>query len=334
MEIDQGANGLSRFLGAVALVFIGVFLVGVCVDAVPLALLDPRWQLRLIGSVNGNAGFLITGFAFLMLAAHLLPDTAWIQSFARLARRWAAFVALLFLLLVPLQLISLWRIDALSATASTRQQAEIERRLGDLRAQISAAGSNQQIQERLQAVGAPPLSPLELAQPTPELKKRVLATLGAADADLRRRVVALRGQSRSPELLRGVVRSCLLSLLFGLGFAAGGRLPGSRFTLLEELQRLISVPQRQLRRFSLNVTGSMEDLQERRRAAKARRIRERLQVHRDPSAGTDAGVPEPEAPARSSRGARQSKRTGFRRKSSPAIADQEYIRRISEDGEG
>lgn len=325
MEFDHGVHGLGRLLGAVALVFLGIFLVGVGVDAVPLALLDPRWQLRMSAVVNGNAGFLLTGFALLFLAAALLPEDPAINTALRQARRWAALVSLGFLLLVPLQLLNLWRLDTLTATTTSRQQATVERRLADLRRQVGSARSNGQIQAGLQAFGAPPLSPMELALPTPELQRRVLDALTATDADLRRRVAAVRSQTRSPELVRGSIRTILLSLLFALGFAAGGVMPGSRRTLLEEILRLLRAPHSLYRRASSGLASSLEDMQERRQAAQARRIRERLLVHRQRDASGAPEDLEPQKPTGASKPARP------RRKSSVSIADEDYIRRISDD---
>lgn len=325
MEFDHGVHGLGRLLGAVALVFLGIFLVGVGVDAVPLALLDPRWQLRMSVAANANGGFLLTGFALLFLAAALLPKDPAINTALRQARRWAVLVSLAFLLLVPLQLLNIWRLDALTTTATSRQQATVERRLADLRRQVGSARSNGQIQAGLQAFGAPPLSPMELALPTPELQRRVLAALTATDADLKRRVAAVRSQSRSPEMLRGSIRTILLSLLFSLGFAAGAVMPGSRRTLLEEILRLLRAPRRLVGRASSGLASSLEAMQQQRQAAQARRIRERLQVHREREA---AGLPDDledqkPTPAR--------KPGGLRRKSRASIADEDYIRRISDD---
>jgi hypothetical protein len=116
----------------------------------------------------------------------------------------------------------------------------------------------------------------------------------------------------------------LLSLLFALGFAAGAVMPGSRRTLLEEIQGLFKAPLRLYRRAGSGIATYLEDMRERRQAAKARRIRERLQVHRQQEA---AGVrEEEEEPPRR-------KPAQGRRKSKAPLPDEEYIRLISDDEE-
>jgi ABC-type multidrug transport system fused ATPase/permease subunit len=329
MQFDHSVHGLGRLLGAVALVFVGIFLVGVGAAAFPLALLDPLWQLRLSSAINTNAGFLLTSFAFLFVAAALQPKSLRLQSALHRARRWAVLASLCFFLLVPLQVVILWRLDSLSASATRRQQATFEQRLGDLRRQVGSARTNDQIQASLVAFGAPPLSPVELGLPTTQLQRRVRDALTATDADLKRRLSQVRNQARTPELVRGSIRTMVLSLLFALGFAAGAVLPGSHRTLLEEILGLLRSPLRLYQRASFELASSLEDLQERRQAAEARRIRERLQVHREQEA---AGLHEDQEPIptkprnKPAQGWRMGIGTG-----KPPLPDEDYIRRISDD---
>jgi len=331
MEFDHSVHGLGRLLGAVALVFVGIFLVGVGGDAFPLALLDPPWQLRMSSAINSNGGFLLTGFALLFVAAALLPQSLRLQNALRRARSWAALVSLCFFLLVPLQVVILWRFDSLSASTTSRQQATFEQRLADLRRQVGSARNNGQIQASLGAFGAPPLSPVELGLPTPELQRRVLVALSATDAELKRRAAVVRNQARRPELVRGSIRTMLLSLLFALGFAAGAVLPGSRRTLLEEILGLLRAPLRLWQLATSEVASSLEDMQERRQAAQARRIRERLHVHRQQEV---AGIHDPQdqepiqAKPRNKPG--QGWRVGIGKGKAP-LPDEDYIRLISDD---
>lgn len=324
LDPDQEIFETWPVLAAVALAFLGVFVLVVGLDAIPVRLLDPIWQLGVANSITMTGGYLLNGLALLFLASALIPDSPGLLRGIRLARRWAAIASLGFLLLVPLQLFSLWRLDAITNTAAQRQRQGFERNLVTLRRTVSSARTIQELQAGLQAQGAPPLAPADLQLPPEEIKQRVLATFTAAETDYNRRFEASRRRgSIEPALLRRTIRSIGLALLFGVTLAAGARLPGSRLSLLQQF-RLAFEGLGQGVPFAIGAIASLfggvlegwEQRAEQRRQARALAARERLQSE---VADTPSSV-RPAGPAPSRRPSR-----GF--------VDEDYIRQINDEEE-
>jgi hypothetical protein len=222
-------------LGVVALVLFVLFGSLVAAALFPLQLLDPAWQLRLAGTLINSAAFPLLGLALLQIAAELGPHDPLLKSRARLCSQLAVAAALGFLLLVPLQTIAGLQT---SRTANNAQAARIqgaEAKLKALRQVVAGAASNADLNQQLQKLSGPVLSPADIAQPLPLLKAQVAAVLDQAALQISREREA--SQPRTPLLLLpDLLRNALASLALALGFAALARRTGSRRTLLKELQ--------------------------------------------------------------------------------------------------
>ena len=324
LDPDQEIFETWPVLAAVALAFLGVFVLVVGLDAIPVRLLDPLWQLGVANSITMTGGYLLNGLALLFLASALIPDSPGLMRGIRLARRWAAIASLGFLLLVPLQLFSLWRLDALTSTAAQRQQQGFERNLASLRRTVSSARTIQELQAGLQAQGAPPLSPADLQLPPEEIKQRVLATFTAAENDYRRRSEVSRSRGAiEPGLLRRTIRSIGLSFLFGIALAAGARLPGSRLSLLQQFRLAFGGLAQVGPTISAMLVAAVsallegwEQRDEQRRQARALAAMEALQAEIPVAAPEEGPVGSP-PPRRRSHG----------------FVDEDYIRQINDEGE-
>lgn len=318
MEPDQEIFETWPLLTAVALAFLGVFLVVVGLSSVPVRLLDPLWQLGLAASITTSGGYLLNGLALLFLASVLAPDSPALLRGLLQARRWAAIASLCFLLLVPLQLVNLWRIDSSSAQAAARNRQALESRMTALRSAVAQTSSTAELREVLQTFGAPPLNSMDLELPAPELRQRVLDTFDVVEGSARRSFEGARNQARDPALLRRTIQSIVLALLFGLALAAGARLPGSRLSLLQQFRALLSLPWRLAQLGGIAGLALIEAYQDGRAARAASRL-----PHEPPAEAHDAHSPAPAEP--SGPFARLRKGNGF--------VEEEYIRLIQEEEE-
>jgi hypothetical protein len=100
---------------------------------------------------------------------------------------------------------------------------------------VASAASNADLNQQLRKLEGPVLGPADIAQPLPLLKAQVGAVLDQAALQISREREA--SQPRTPLLLLpDLLRKALASLALALGFAALARRPGSRRTVLQELQ--------------------------------------------------------------------------------------------------
>jgi len=222
-------------LSVVALVLFVLFASLVAAALFPLQLLDPAWQLRLAGTLINSAAFALLGLALLQIAAELGPHDPQLKNRARLCAQLAVAAALGFLLLLPLQTVAgLQQGRSLNNAQSARIQGA-EAKLKALRQVVASAASNADLNQQLQMLEGPVLGPADIAQPLPLLKAQVGAVLDQAALQISREREA--SQPRTPLLLLPeLLRNALASLALALGFAALARRPGSRRTVLQELQ--------------------------------------------------------------------------------------------------
>ena len=93
----------ARYTYWVGVVLLGSFLTGL-INAAPPRLADPTWQLNVIGLLLGSGGMALIGSLLLCLARVFNQSDRQIQNRALLVRKLATWVALGWLLLIPLQL--------------------------------------------------------------------------------------------------------------------------------------------------------------------------------------------------------------------------------------
>jgi hypothetical protein len=222
-------------LGVVALVLFVLFGSLVAAALFPLQLLDPAWQLRLAGSLINSAAFPLLGLALLQIAAELGPHDPQLKNRARLCAQLAVAAALGFLLLLPLQTIAGLKTSRSLNTAQAARIQGAEAKLRALRQAVASAASNADLNQQLRKLEGPVLGPADIAQPHPLLKAQVGAVLDQAALQISREREA--SQPRTPLLLLpDLLRKALASLALALSFAALARRPGSRRTVLQELQ--------------------------------------------------------------------------------------------------
>ena len=222
-------------LSVVALVLFVLFGSLVAAALFPLQLLDPAWQLRLAGTLINSAAFPLLGLALLQVAAELGPHDPLLKNRASACSQLAVAAALGFLLLLPLQTIAGLKTSRSLNTAQAARIQGAEAKLKALRQAVATAASNADLNKQLQKLEGPALGPADIAQPLPLLKAQVGSVLDQAALQISREREASQPRTRL-QLLPDLLRNALASLALALGFAALARRPGSRRTVLQELQ--------------------------------------------------------------------------------------------------
>lgn len=234
---------LASLLAAVANVLLLLFVLAVALPLLPLKLIDPFWLLAFTGAVCTNGFLALLAVVLLNLAAALLPQADWLMGRRQLVGGLCRWVALAFLLLIPLQGLAAWQaLDQVDAASSRESSQQLER-IAQFRQAVNGAGSMAALQANLASIQAPPLGPEDQRQNLAALKANLLSQLQAAER--RSRDAASSGApgtalvrrlepGRLMVLLKDSLRVLLLSLGLCLGFAAAAQRKGSELSLRME----------------------------------------------------------------------------------------------------
>ena len=93
----------SRALQWASIALIGVFLASVISLILPIELLNPRWQAKLIESIRGGASFPLEGSLFMLVAAALTPGNTTLSRRVHLVQNFAGLLSAVFLIMIPLK---------------------------------------------------------------------------------------------------------------------------------------------------------------------------------------------------------------------------------------
>ena len=143
-----------------------------------------------------------------------------------------------FVLLLPLQVFSgLQLFEQLKVARLTRLE-KATYRLRTLHSDVSGVNSHEELRTRLLNFQGQTLSPQDMAQPLPELKR----VLGAQIEEAIRRIEAAMpppGWNQALPMILTSLRLGLTSLALAVGFAATGRRIGHSQSLLEEVGAIV-----------------------------------------------------------------------------------------------
>lgn len=200
----------------VGVVLLGTFLTGF-INAAPARVTDPAWQLNLIGLLLASGSIALIGTLLICLARTFNQSDRKLLNRAQLMRKLAPWVALGWLLLIPLQLFLGVRLINSQASTERDQLQILQRTASDVR----NANSEMALRSALaQLPNEPP--PPRLTVPLEVAKANVLAqfqkTINAAKNNLDQRNTA-----RWETWVKEAFRNSLQSLLLSMGFLAIGK---------------------------------------------------------------------------------------------------------------
>lgn len=270
-EPDSFARGLRTL--AMSLLF--TYVVVVLMDNYPLRLLDPVWGVNLSVSLVDNAFFALVGVGLAQLAVMTSPDCNAVQAFARRSSSLALLASLVFLLLIPLQVLATVKSEAVLLDPKFARIEYTRNQLERLRRQVAVADNTEDLQEVLRLSQGFSLPPEARAQPFDQLQATLLATIDAARQQLPNTMLE-RAAWRSNALQRSL-RVCLTALLTAIGFAALGRRRGSDTSAIDELVGMIAALRGEVRQ---SIADRREEAQARRTFREEIRLSEKLQQQR------------------------------------------------------
>lgn len=270
-EPDSFARGLRTL--AMSLLF--TYVVVVLMDNYPLRLLDPVWGVNLSVSLVDNAFFALVGVGLAQLAVMTAPDCNAVQALARRSSSLALLASLVFLLLIPLQVLATVKSEAVLLDPKFARIEYTRNQLERLRRQVAVADNTEDLQEVLRLSQGFSLPPEARAQPFDQLQATLLANIDVARQQLPNTKLE-RAAWRSNALQRSL-RVCLTALLTAIGFAALGRRRGSDTSAIDELAGMIAALRGEVRQ---SIADRREEAQARRTFREEIRLSEKLQQQR------------------------------------------------------
>ena len=237
---------LASLLAAVANVLLLMFVLAVALPLLPLKLADPFWQLAFTGVLCSNGFLALLAVLLLNLAAALLPQADWLLGRRQLVGSLCRWVALAYLLLIPLQGLAAWRALDWAGAAESRGARQELQRIAQFRQAVVSANSLAALQVNLAAIQAPPLGSVDQSQSLAAIKSGLLAQLQTVEQRARATrggqlavgSGSLPGKALDPAKLLALGKDCLrvvlLSLGFALAFAAAAQRKGSALSVRAE----------------------------------------------------------------------------------------------------
>lgn len=229
---------LSTTLWVTGQVLLLSYAVAVLTSTWPIQPLDPSWRLNAATNLVDNGGIPLVAMVMIHLAAQLDSRNPRRQAHRQTLARLALAAMTGFILLIPLQVFSsLALFEQLKVNRVTRLE-KATYRLRNLKADIQAVGSHEQLKTRLLNFQGQSLSAQEMAQPLPVLKEQLQAQIQEAI----RRIEAQMpppGWNQALPLVVTNLRLGFTALGLAVGFAATGRRRGHSRSLLEETGTLL-----------------------------------------------------------------------------------------------
>jgi hypothetical protein len=237
-QLMLNPNGaLATIASGAAFSLVVMAMLSSVIAALPPRLLDPQWQLTLGGALTSNGPLALMGLVLLHLAVFLRPDSSRLSKRLTRWRQLAVLVALLYLLLIPLELSSSWSAINTARNLQTRSLRETKTRVQTFRLAIDQASSSADLQRRLAAVGGPNLPPAMLQQPLNQLRPILLRQLQSS-ASLTRTRTDTSLEKPLTALVLEAIRVVGMAILLALGFASGATGTGTSDSLIDRLKIL------------------------------------------------------------------------------------------------
>ncbi len=206
----------ARFTFWIGVSFIGAFLVPL-INLAPVRVSEPTWQLSVISILMSNGVWALLGVLLICLARVLNQSDRMIRNRSMLMRNLASWVALGWLLLIPLQLFLSVR---LINTLSSQEIGEIQN-VQRVSRQVSSATSEEELRAAMARIpNQPPMPrltvPLEMAKTN--LLSQLQSNLNAAKNRQEQRA-STRWQTWLREAFRNTIQCGVLTF----GFLAIGK---------------------------------------------------------------------------------------------------------------
>jgi len=213
------STSLGEMLQSLGLVLLVVFAISVLAATFPIQVLDAQWQLGLVSALVNNASLALVGGLLLPLGHVFDASNEKLRRKRALVRTWAKVVAIGFLLLIPVQIVSGLNYFRSFTTSIESQTNQSSKKLSAVRDAIATAPSPDELQTRMQKLLGPTavLSPVQRRLPLAELRQQLLQQTEMASNQLQRRLDA-QNRIKPDRAVKDSLRVIALAISYALGF--------------------------------------------------------------------------------------------------------------------
>ena len=237
---DDISNSVSLILSNLATGLFALYLIFVISDILPIRLLDPLWMITLASSLCNTSSIALSGLGLVHLASALNPSSLPLHSRRIFCSRLAAWVALGFLMLLPLIGYANWRgIRNIELTNKANINA-INAKANQLKDQIIQASTQRDLQERMAKFQGPALPNESLTMPLEQLKRQSLAVVQSSAKAFQMKTLGPFTEQYMP-IYKQSLRAAAISLIVALCFAAGAWNPRTNTTALNSITSLFRI---------------------------------------------------------------------------------------------
>ncbi len=220
---------LAGLLSTTGLVTIGYTLISLFFSCLPLKLVDPEWQLRAAGSFAASGPSLLVGSLLICLARAFDGTSQHLAGRVKLLRRLCTWTAILYLLLIPMQVHAGVRL----LQQKSGEEAQLQAQWMKFRSQIQGTNSEEELRTLLSSLPQPAQLPSKLDVPLAVLKEQILTNADSRFRALKYQTEAARSQ-RWQNFISEAANTCLKTLLVAIGFAAFAQVRPGDPTLLNQ----------------------------------------------------------------------------------------------------
>jgi len=205
-------------LSVASIALLVVFTSTVLGSVLPARLMDPVWQLSTTATVINNAPVALVGLAGMHLSTYLDPGHSILRRRLSVSARLAQFAVVGFLLLVPVQLMAVWKTIQTRETVQNRQMVVADRRIAEVRRAINSSSTVEQLQAELNRLNLGTLvvrgNPAD--QSLTSVREKLLQSLETTRSNLKNRIT-----TPVPLLLWQLIQSSLQLIVSAIALAAG-----------------------------------------------------------------------------------------------------------------
>jgi len=226
----------AQAFSTIGLIGIGLGLVALVFNSLPVRLLDPAWQLQFAAAFTSAGFFLLIGTLLVCTADafHVASESPNKQ--VKGIRKLCTWLAILYLVLIPVQLYAGVRVLQQKSSEDGRPLAQWQK----LKRQIEATTNEQELRTLLAKLPQPVNLPAKLDQPFVAFKNGIIE-----QSDSRFNALAYQAEQTRSKRVQGFIveatNNCLRSLLFAAGFAAFARPKPGALSLLEHVLELFGL---------------------------------------------------------------------------------------------
>lgn len=188
-----------------------LFAVWTLIGALPPRLIDPIWSHQLAAGLINHAPLLVTGLVMIRLADLLEPEPDALYRWAVRISRLTTLLAVVYLLVIPLEISSAWRQSDAVVERRQEQLWAMNRSYTRILNIINTASDPRRLASDLRAVEGPRLTPADQQRPLADLQQELRRAMQRTRADLSSRI-----NRQNPTTLPAMIREAFRIGLSGL----------------------------------------------------------------------------------------------------------------------